>query len=113
MCEKLGVRHHPLHTSHDFHVNVVKSTTPVEFHFVNPVNVVRLRLCTINLPIGIGIRKEYPSLTHWPTVDSQPIILDCIHAWDFIFAPRSMVDFERHTPGVGRITTIHDMKVYV
>lgn len=37
-------------------------------------------------------------LTHFPTVDSHPIIDCCIHACDFIRAPRRIVVLDKHTP---------------
>ena len=39
------------------------------------------------------------SLTHCPTVESHPTMVDCTHAWDLILDPRSTVDLDRHTPG--------------
>ncbi len=39
-------------------------------------------------------------LTHCPTVDCQPIMLDWTHACDLTFDPRNTVDLERHTPAV-------------
>ena len=39
-------------------------------------------------------------LTHCPTVDSHPTILDCTQAWERILAPRRTVVLDRHTPVV-------------
>lgn len=39
-------------------------------------------------------------LTHCPTVDSHPMILDCTQAWERILAPRRTVVLDRHTPVV-------------
>ena len=50
--------------------------------------------------IAVYITKliKLGKLTHCPTVDDQPMMLDCTQAWDLIFELRSTVVLDRHTP---------------
>lgn len=43
-------------------------------------------------------RSGTSALTHWPTEDFHPMMLDCTQAWDLTFAPPRTVDLDRHTP---------------